>query len=216
MKKPVVILLMAVVACFLVFGFAISQEEQGKAETDTVKKEEVAGEKTATADSTQTDSTKVDSTKVVFKYIGNTKCKMCHNSPKKGAIHDVWAKTKHATAYATLASEESKKIAKEKGIKDAQQDAKCLICHVSGYGKPNADKYSVEEGVGCEACHGPGEKYWTPKVMADKKLAIANGLVEPTEELCVLCHNEKSPTYKPFVFKDAYKLVEHHAPKTEK
>jgi hypothetical protein len=211
MKKPVVILLMVVVACFLIFGFAVSQEEQGKAETDTVKKEEAAGEKTAAA-----DSTKADSTKVVFKYIGNTKCKMCHNSPKKGAIHDIWAKTKHATAYATLASEESKKIAKEKGIKDAQQDAKCLICHVSGYGQPNSDKYSVEEGVGCEACHGPGEKYWPIKVMSDKKVAMENGLVEPTEELCVSCHNEKSPTYKPFVFKDAYKLVEHHAPKAEK
>jgi hypothetical protein len=205
MKKPLLVLLAVIVACFLIFGFAISQEQEEKAPADTAKME-----------ATKVDTTKADTTEVVFKYIGNTKCKMCHNNPAKGQIWDTWSKTKHAAAYATLANEEAKKIAKEKGIEDAQKDAKCLVCHVAGYGKPSADKYSMEEGVGCEACHGPGEKYWTPKVMADKKLAMENGLVEPTEELCVTCHNEDSPTYKTFVFKDAYKLIEHHPPKAEK
>ncbi len=205
MKRPLLVLLLVVVASFLIFAFAASQGQEGKAPTDTTKME-----------AAKADTTKADTTEVVFKYIGNTKCKMCHNSPAKGAMWDVWSKTKHATAFATLANEESKKIAKEKGIADPQKDAKCLICHVDGYGKPTADKYSMEEGVGCEACHGPGEKYWTPKIMADKKLAMANGLVEPTEEVCVTCHNEKSPTFKAFVFKDAYKLIEHHIPKAEK
>ncbi len=210
MKKPLLVLLAVIVACFLIFGFAISQEPVGKAPADTAKMEATK------ADTTKADTTKADTTKVVFKYIGNIKCKMCHNSPKQGEIWNTWSKTKHATAYATLANEESKKIAKEKGIADAQKDAKCLVCHVTGYEKPHTDAYSVEEGVGCEACHGPGEKYWTPKVMGDKKLAMQNGLVDPTEELCVTCHNEKSPTYKTFVFKDAYKLIEHHVPKVEK
>jgi hypothetical protein len=217
MKKLLVLLFMVVVASFLIFAFAVSQEKQEAA--DTTKKEEAADttEKEEAADTTKKEAAaEEDTTEVVFKYIGNTKCKMCHNSPKKGAIHDVWAKTKHATAYATLANEESKKIAKEMGIKDAQKDEKCLICHVTGYGQPTADKYSVEEGVGCEACHGPGENYWKPKVMADKKLAMENGLVEPTEELCVFCHNKKSPTYQEFKFKEMYKLVEHHPPKAEK
>lgn len=210
MKKPLLVLLAVIVACFLIFGFAISQEQEEKAPADTAKMEATK------VDTTKAETAKADTTKVVFKYIGNTKCKMCHNSPAKGQIWDTWSKTKHATAYATLANEEAKKIAKEKGIEDAQKDAKCLVCHVAGYGKPSADKYSMEEGVSCEACHGPGEKYWTPKVMADKKLAMENGLVEPTEETCVTCHNEDSPTYKTFVFKDAYKLIEHHPPKAEK
>lgn len=203
MRKLVLIAVLAVVASFLVFGFAVSQQEEGASEADTVKKE------TAKEDTTKEE----DTTKVVHKYIGNTKCKMCHNTKTKGAIWDKWASTKHATAYATLANEESKKIAKEKSIKDPQKDAKCLVCHVTGYGQSTGDKYSLEEGVGCEACHGPGEHYWSMKVMKDKKLALENGLVEPDEKLCATCHNKQSPTYQPMKFEEAYKLVEHHPPK---
>jgi hypothetical protein len=199
MKNLTVILVLAIAASFLIFSFAFSEGEDTAGVADTVKKA----------------AAKEDTTKVVHKYIGNTKCKMCHNSAKKGKIHDTWAGTKHATAYASLASDESKKIAKEKGIKDAQKDGKCLKCHVTGYGQPTADKYSVEEGVGCEACHGPGEHYWSMKVMKDKKLALENGLVEPDEKLCATCHNKESPTYKPLKFAEAYKKVEHHPPKAE-
>jgi hypothetical protein len=199
MKKTTLILILAALACFLVFGFAFSDEEEKATVTDTTKKE-VSEE---------------DSTKVVFKYIGTNKCKMCHNAKSKGQIYDTWAATKHATAYATLANEESKAIAKKMKIEDAQKAEKCLKCHVAGYDQPTTDKYSMEEGVTCEACHGPGEKYWTSKVMKDKKLAMENGLVDPTEELCVVCHNEESPTYKPFKFEEAYKLVEHHPPPAE-
>jgi hypothetical protein len=205
MKKAVLILITVIVGSLLVFGFAVSQQKPETTEADTVKKE-AAQEDT---------SMKEDTTKVVNKYIGNTKCKMCHNSAKMGKIWDTWSKTKHATAYATLANEESKKIAKEMKIEDAQKSEKCLKCHVAGYGQPTADKYSMEEGVGCEACHGPGEHYWSMKIMKDKELAIENGLVVPDEELCATCHNEESPTYKPLDFKEAYKLVEHHPPKAE-
>lgn len=210
MKKLLILLLMALVASFLIFAFAVSQEKQEA--TDTTKKEEAV-------DTTKAEgAAKEDTTEVVYKYIGNTKCKMCHNSPKTGKIHDIWAKTKHATAFATLASEESKKIAKEMKITDAQKDGKCLICHVAGYGQPNGDKYSLEEGVSCEACHGPGEVYYKNHMKEkDRELALASGFVpQPDEKLCVTCHNEKSPTYQEFKFKEAYKVIEHHPPKVEK
>ena len=145
MKKLILILTLAIVASFLVFGLAISQGEKGTSEADTVKKE-IAKQ----------DTTKQDTTKVVHKYIGTAKCKMCHNSENKGKIYDKWVTTKHATAYKTLANEESKAIAKKMGIKDAQKDKKCLKCHVTGYGEATGDKYSMEEGVTCEGCHGPG------------------------------------------------------------
>jgi hypothetical protein len=56
-----------------------------------------------------------------FKYIGAAKCKMCHNSSKKGAQFKAWSSSKHANAYATLATPEAKSIAKEKGIDDPQK-----------------------------------------------------------------------------------------------
>jgi hypothetical protein len=214
MKKLLLVLLLACVACFFVFSFAVSEEQEGETKADTTKKEAPKAD-TTKKEAPKADTTKADTTVVVYKYVGNSKCKTCHNTEKRGMIHDSWAKTKHATAYATLANEESQKIAKEKGIKDAQADAKCLKCHVTGYGQPTGDKYSVEEGVGCEACHGAAEGY-VMKHATNKKLAMELGLVEPDEKLCVACHNEESPTYQEFVFKEAYKLIEHHAPEPEK
>ncbi len=221
MKKLTLILILVVVASFLIFSFAISQQEKGTSEADTVKKETATQDTTAKQDTTKQDTakqdtTKQDTTKVVHKYIGTTKCKMCHDSEVKGKIHAKWASTKHAAAYATLANEESKKIAKEMKIEDPQKDGKCLKCHVTGYKEATGDKYSMEEGVTCEACHGPGEHYWSMKVMKNKELALEKGLVEPTEELCATCHNKKSPTYKPIKYEEAYKQVEHHPPKAEK
>jgi len=219
MKKLTLILILVVVTSFLVFGFAISQQEKSTSEADTVKKEAAKEDTTkgeTEADTAKKEVAKEDTAKVVHKYIGTTKCKMCHNSEKKGKIYDKWAATKHATAYATLTNEESKKIAKEMKIEDPQKEGKCLKCHVTGYGEATGDKYSMEEGVTCEACHGPGEHYWSMKVMKDKKLALEKGLVEPTEELCVACHNKESPTYKPIKYEEAYKQVEHHPPKAEK
>ncbi|NIM97059.1 MAG: cytochrome C554 [candidate division Zixibacteria bacterium] len=208
MRKPILILVLVVVAAFFIFGFALSQEEKGTGEADTVKKE------VAQEDTTQ----KEDTTKVVYKYVGNTWCKTCHNSEGKGKIWDKWASTKHATAYATLANQESKKIAKEMDIEDPQKDAKCLVCHVTGYGQPTTGKYSLEEGVSCEGCHGPGEVYYTKHGREkERELALKSGFVpQPDEELCVTCHNKKSPTYKEFKFKEVFTVIEHRTPEPEK
>ncbi len=206
MKKLTLILILIAVASFLLFSLAVSQTEKTPSAVDTTKKE-TPKEETAAKDTTKAV------TKVVHKYIGTAKCKMCHNSEAKGKIYDKWASAGHAKAYQTLLNEQSKGIAKGMGIDDATKSEKCLKCHVAGYKEATGDKYAMEEGVTCEACHGPGEHYWTMKIMQDKKQAMANGLVEPTEALCVKCHNKESPTYKPFKYADAYKLVEHHAPK---
>ncbi|HXH28678.1 MAG TPA: cytochrome c family protein [Candidatus Polarisedimenticolia bacterium] len=145
-------------------------------------------------------------------YIGADKCKMCHNSPAKGAQYTKWSESAHAKAYTVLASDEAKKIATEKGIADPQKDDGCLGCHVAGHGAPAAmltDKYKVEDGVSCEACHGPGGDYWKMQVMKDKAQAVAAGLVLPTEATCKECHNEKSPTFKGFDFAAAKAKIAH-------
>ena len=66
-----------------------------------------------------------------FKYIGAAKCKMCHMKPAKGKQFDVWQEGPHANAMKTLANEESKKIAAEKGIADPTTDAACIKCHAT-------------------------------------------------------------------------------------
>jgi FtsZ-interacting cell division protein ZipA len=239
MRKTILIIILVIVASFLVFSLSFSQGEKTPSVADTAKKEMLkqettvkqetakqdtakkemlkqettAKQETAKQDTTKKEAAKAETTKVVHKYIGTAKCKMCHNGEAKGKIYDKWATTGHAQAYLTLANEQSKTIAKNMKIEDAQKSEKCLKCHVTGYKEATGEKYSMEEGVTCEACHGPGEHYWLMKVMQDKKLAMQNGLVEPTEKLCVACHNQESPTFKEFKYAEAYKLVEHHAPK---
>ncbi len=107
-------------------------------------------------------------------YVGPNKCKMCHR-----VEYNSWAKTKHATAWDALKPAE-------------QKDAKCNVCHSTDLPKLT--------GVSCEACHGAGGDYWKMSIMKDKAKAIANGLVMPTKEVCVRCHNSKSPTFKGFDF----------------
>jgi hypothetical protein len=158
---------------------------------------------------------KADNT--TFKYVGAKKCKMCHNKSKTGKQFSLWEKRGHAKAYETLASTESKEIAAEMGIKGSPQEAKeCLVCHVTAYDAPADQKeitLTMEEGVSCEACHGPGSAYKNMKIMKDlhsgAAKAIDHGLIEPTAEVCVKCHNKKSPTYKEFVYEKAVKLIEH-------
>lgn len=134
----------------------------------------------------------------LYKYIGVAKCGMCHISPKR-----TWLETKHAKALESLKTDEAKKYSA-----NPDTDPNCLKCHVTGYNQPGGyviptagDAQSETlaksmEGVQCESCHGPGEKYKDIKVMKDKALAMQNGLIMPTEEVCLKCHNNKeAPTF---------------------
>jgi hypothetical protein len=70
-------------------------------------------------------------------------------------------------------------------IRTEKDKTKCTPCHATGY-DPEKKTYK-EENVGCEACHGPGEKY--QEMMMGKeapeggKIARENGL-----RACTRCH----------------------------
>ncbi|GAB4332206.1 MAG: cytochrome c family protein [Calditrichia bacterium] len=153
-------------------------------------------------------------------YVGAAKCKMCHNSAKSGKQFQIWSESKHAKAFETLATEEAKAIAAKMGIEDPQKSEKCLKCHTTGYGADKAmfaASFKMEEGVGCESCHGPGSEYKSMKVMkgiASGTMKGADyGLIEATEEQCKTCHNEESPTFKGFDYKTFWTKIAHPAGK---
>ncbi len=143
-----------------------------------------------------------------FEYVGSEKCKICHKSEKSGNQWGIWESSKHAKAFETLASEDSKKVANEMGIDDPQKSDKCLSCH---------NGWDGEEAVGCEDCHGPGSEYKSMKVMKGifkgELKGEDYGLVTPDEESCKRCHNEESPTYKEFKFEEFLKQIAHPVPK---
>lgn len=91
-------------------------------------------------------------------YVGAEKCKMCH-MPQ----YNTWKNTTMATAW--------------ERVKEAEDVAKCLPCHTTGFGQPGGFT-SIEAtphlvGVQCEACHGPGQAHLaTP--MSDKEARRAS------------------------------------------
>lgn len=153
-----------------------------------------------------------------LKYVGVQKCGMCHKKAKDGEQLKIWENSKHAQAYHVLTTARADSIATAKGFKTkAVETPDCLKCHVTAY---NVDasllekKYSKEDGVGCESCHGPGENYAKNKIMKDQKLSIENGLLlyKDKKELCSKCHNPDSPT---FVSRDIDKMweeIKHNIP----
>ena len=151
------------------------------------------------------------------KYVGVTMCSACHRSEKAGKQFDIWKGSKHAEAFKTLQTPKADEIAKGKGLKTkAAESPECLECHVTGYGadKAIAGALKQEDGVQCEACHGPGSDYKSIPVMKDKAKAEAAGLMLAVNDpkLCEKCHNSKSPTYKEFKYKEAWDKIKHPVP----
>lgn len=158
------------------------------------------------------------------KYIGVKGCGMCHKTEKQGKQLDVWQKSKHAGAYKTLTTEKANKIAKERGLKKpAAESPECLNCHVSGHDVDTSllvKGFDMKDGVQCETCHGAGSAYKTLAIMKDKKKSVAAGMREfkdkaEIEKFCKTCHNEKSPNYKEFKFKEMWTKIEHKVPKKQ-
>ncbi len=126
-----------------------------------------------------------------FEYVGPKKCKMCHKD-----VYAAWEETPHATTFdSSLSAEEQKNDA-------------CITCHITGHDEDG----ELIANVTCEACHGAGSEYKSPKIMSKKwekepdkykAMAVEAGLVYPTEENCKNCHKkEGNPNFKPFNFEE--------------
>jgi len=155
------------------------------------------------------------------KYAGVKICGPCHKAEKIGGQLGIWQKSSHAQAFKTLMSPKAAEVAKAKGLKKAaSESAECLQCHTVTADAAQFDKtFDVKDGVQCEVCHGPGSAYKSMAIMKDKAKAVAAGLVlykddAAIEAKCVTCHNDKSPTFKGFTFKDAWAKIKHTKPKS--
>lgn len=141
------------------------------------------------------------------KSLGVASCasSLCHGSIETWKDSNVlqneyvtWVRTdKHARAYAVLLNNTSKEIAKKLGLKQAaHQSAVCLDCHAHNPAPAQrGEKFDVSDGVSCEACHGPAERWIKSHVERNATHAdnLAKGLY-PTEndvqrvQLCLSCH----------------------------
>jgi hypothetical protein len=151
-----------------------------------------------------------------FKYVGVKKCKTCHKKAKDGEQYKIWSEGPHAKAMKTLSSEKALKFAKENGIADPAKEPKCLKCHSTAGAtdiKLHEKTLTIEEGVSCESCHGPGSEYKKKKTMKNHELSLKNGLIIPNEKTCITCHTEEGNAFfKPFDFEKRVKKIAHPIP----
>ena len=115
-----------------------------------------------------------------YKFEGAAGCSNanCHGNPKPNAPpkpagneYLTWAEgtgggqpDKHSDAYKTLTKPDSAKITQALGLKEKPDESPlCTGCHAL-VAPPNLQmsKFNVKEGVTCNACHGPYEKWEKP------------------------------------------------------
>jgi len=137
------------------------------------------------------------------KYAGAMACGKCHRGPMMGYQWSVWRMSPHARAWAVLGTAKGKDVAHSKGVDDPQSSAACLKCHATSVSGARLAEFSPDEGVGCEACHGPGSEYMLDAVMRDTRAAMTAGLTKPSRDTCVRCHDQK------FDFETAVKKIAH-------
>lgn len=148
-------------------------------------------------------------------FIGSKKCSLCHKRENQGSQYSIWQESSHAKAFKALAAPEAKELAAHLGVGDPQKSGECLKCHSTAYWfskKKVTEKISVEEGVGCESCHGPGKDYMKMTTMKDRQKAVDAGLLLPDEKTCRKCHNETAPNVKEFKYEESWGKIKHPVP----
>lgn len=104
---------------------------------------------------------------------------------------------KHTQVYRVLLNKQSKQIAKNLGLKKPAHESKvCLDCHAHN---PPADlrgeRFVMNEGLGCEGCHGPSERWIKSHTLEGNSHAdnLENGMYPTSNpaaqaKLCLSCH----------------------------
>ena len=128
-------------------------------------------------------------------YVGARVCATCHDGPGMGHQFSLWLLSKHARAYADLATPEAREMAIISGIPGEPMEAMaCLGCHATAADAEAWEldpTFRIEDGVQCERCHGPGSEYMDEEVMRDRDAAVRAGLKFLSVRECELCHEVK-------------------------
>ena len=148
--------------------------------------------------------------------VGSCSSSLCHGSVEQWKNSSVlqneyitWSRSdKHARSYGVLLNDLSKEIARKLSMPEpAHKSDLCLDCHTHNP-KPEhrSAGYQASDGITCEACHGPAEKWVRSHVEPGATHAsnVKRGLY-PTgndvsrTQLCLSCHlgtQDKFVTHK--------------------
>jgi hypothetical protein len=153
-------------------------------------------------------------------HVGAIVCKTCHGPGSADDAFTIWSVSKHSRTYVQLGTGYVQmidpnargfvsegfggSIRKEAARLDIDTD--CLRCHTTAYGVPDSETagtFHIEDGVQCEACHGPGGDHigWAQSAggAAFGERPAASRMRVPAIEFCAqACHRSK-PTHAPFI-----------------
>ncbi len=111
--------------------------------------------------------------------------------------YTVWTrKDPHSQTFNDLFRADYIAITRKLGLKPPHREPTCLACHASNIPEPyRGAKFSMNDGIGCETCHGGAEKYLSTHTAegATRAQNIEQGLY-PTDNLrhrarlCLGCH----------------------------
>jgi len=140
-------------------------------------------------------------------YLGNSSCIRCHSDgPPAGTDEDfvllteytTWRlQDKHSFSWLALKGPRAQQMEKALGIENVAEDPACLSCHAP---KPEKTRQGFDrrDGIGCEACHGPAEKWmadhqdrsWRLESVEAKRKKGMIDLRDPATcaTVCASCH----------------------------
>jgi hypothetical protein len=139
-------------------------------------------------------------------HLGFASCanSLCHGAtqpfggrPIRQSEYFTWRREDpHARAYATLKTEKAQAIAKSLGLGNPIHAESCLACHADFAGQRHpGSSFMVDEGIGCESCHGGAEKWIASHAEGSLTRAQlrSQGLYPTWEpiakaQLCLSCH----------------------------
>jgi cytochrome c554/c'-like protein len=137
--------------------------------------------------------------------VGSCAAVQCHGSLRelttsKAGVrqteHPHWLfKEKHAKAYEVLLKDRSLVMAKNLNMAEPPaQSERCLVCHAM-YAPREArgPKFQLEDGVSCEACHGPAGVWLENHIDRKYEDLLKEGMYNTRDlakraEKCVQCH----------------------------
>ena len=147
------------------------------------------------------------------KTLGVVNCasSLCHGSigawngsPVSQNEYVIWSRLdKHARAYNLLLNEKSRRIAANLALpQPAHQSKICLDCHSYNPATPPPAAHRISDGISCEGCHGPAERWIASHTAPDASHRgnIANGMYPSDQplaraKLSLSCHFGSSDKY---------------------
>lgn len=145
-------------------------------------------------------------------YVGAIVCKSCHGQQTENDAFRVWSLSKHARTWVQLGTGDVERIDPQaRGLvpdglarsiaHEARRlgtETECLECHSTASTAPQSAKaatFHPEDGVQCEACHGPGGQHVEAASMGEGAAAIRR---RQLEFCAAACHRHK-PSHAPFM-----------------